>query len=204
MSSLTLPSYPGLAWENTIAPMFSTKIQTSVGGSEVRAAFQPYPIHRYALVHEFLRSSVATVEMQGLWGFYCTMLGSWDTFLFTDPNDNAGVVQNFGVGDGSTKIFQLYRVLSGAGGAFGFAEPVYNILGAQIYVNGVLQTLGSQYSLSNGVVTFVTAPGVSLPLSWNGAYQWRCRFEDDALEFSQFANLYFEQRGLKFRTVLGA
>jgi hypothetical protein len=52
------------------------------------------------------------------------MYGGFDTFLFTDPDDNAVAAQTFGVGDGDQDAFQLVRTLGS------FTEPVYDLNGA--------------------------------------------------------------------------
>lgn len=203
MSNSVLPALPGLAWNNVTAPKFATKIQTSVGGSEVRASFQPYPIRQYELVHDFLRQytpvgSSAYTEMATLYAFFCTMLGAWDSFLFDDLNDDTVVKSVFGTGDGATVAFQLGRSFGG------FFEPVYNTNSTPlIYVNNVLKTVSTDYTISaTGLVTFTSAPAGGLPVQWSGTYYWRCRFEEDQLSFTEFANLFWEQKSLKFRTVL--
>jgi uncharacterized protein (TIGR02217 family) len=204
MSNSVLPALPGLAWQNTKAPQFSTKIQTSVGMSEVRAAFNPYPVRRYMLVHNFLRSYSAFTEMATLYGFFCARQGSFDSFLYDDPEDdliaNTAPYMQFGTGDGATVAFQLGRSLGS------FFEPVYNTHSTpKIYVNSVLQTTPANYSISaSGLVTFTSPPGLGLAIAWSGSYYWRCRFDDDSLEFSEFASLFWEQKRLSFRTLLGA
>jgi uncharacterized protein (TIGR02217 family) len=200
MSQAILPVLPGLTWQNTMAPKFSSKIQTSVGQSEVRAAFSPYPVRHYVLTYNFLRGYGAFTELQQLYGFFCARLGSFDSFLYDDPEDDTvpdTSPGNFGTGDGSTTQFQLGRSRGG------FFEPVYNLHSTpKIYVNGILKTVSTDYSISGGLVTFTAAPGNGLALTWSGTYYWRCRFEDDMIDFTEFASLYWEQRKLGFRTIL--
>jgi uncharacterized protein (TIGR02217 family) len=199
MSNSVLPALPGLTWSNTKTPTFTTKIQTSVGMSEVRAAFSPYPRRRYTLTYNFLRDWGALTELKTLYGFYCQMQGAFDTFLYDDPEDDSVTSQLIGTGDGSTTAFQLVRTYGG------FTEPVYNPHAApQIFVNGVLKTLGIDYTITNGVVTFAVAPGIGLPVTWTGTYYWRCRFEQDTLAFEELANLVWKQSSMAFLTVLNA
>lgn len=204
MSNSVLPALPGLAWQNMKAPQFATKIQTSVGSSEVRAAFNPYPIRKYALTYNFLRNYSAFTEMTTLYGFFCSRLGAFDSFLYDDPEDDliadTAPYMQFGTGDGATTQFQLGR------SAGGFFEPVYNTHSTpKIYIANVLKSTPANYSISaSGLVTFTAPPGLGLAIAWSGTYYWRCRFEDDTLEFAEFASLFWEQKSLKFRTVLGA
>jgi uncharacterized protein (TIGR02217 family) len=158
----------------------------------------PYPIRAYELKHEMLRSYGAFTELATLYGFFCSRQGALDSFLYNDPEDNSVTAQLFGTGDGTTVAFQLGRSLGG------FFEPIYNTNATpQIFVNGVLKTVGSDYTINSaGLVTFTVAPSAALPITWTGTYYWRCRFEEDQLSFGEFANLFWKQDGLKFRTLL--
>lgn len=204
MSQAVLPTFPGIQWGNTKAPQFATKIQTSIGFSEVRAGFTPYPIRRYALSYEFLRSTGALTELATLYGFYCARGGSRDSFLYDDPEDdtiaNVAPYMQFGTGDGATVAFQLGRSLGG------FFEPVFNTNSVpKIYLNNVLKTVTTDYTISaSGLVTFTVAPANTVVIAWSGTYYWRVRFEEDALAFTEFASLFWEQKKLGFRTVLNA
>jgi len=204
MSQAVLPVLPGLQWENATTPSFETKIQTSVGGSEVRAAFMPYPIRQYTLVHGFLRQYGAFTEMATLHAFFCARQGAFDSFLFDDPSDDTVTLQQIATGNGVLTTFQLGRTIGGGFGV-GFFEPIYNTNATPlIYVNGVLKTAGTDYTISaTGLITFTVAPG-AVAIAWTGTYYWRCRFEEDALEFTEFANLFWAQKALRFRTVLNA
>jgi hypothetical protein len=55
----------------------------------------------------------------------------------------------------------------------------------------------------------VTFTGGHIPaggqaIAWSGTYYWRCRFEEDSIEFTEFANLFWDLKKLAFRTVLNA
>jgi len=133
--------------------------------------------------------------MQQLAGFFLQRSGSFDTWLYTDPDDNTVALQGFGVGDGTTTQFQLVRSFGG------FTEPIYDINGTpSIYKAGVLQ--GSDYSINaTGLVTFTVAPTGGQALTWTGSYYFRCRFLKDQLEFNQFMKQFWELRTMEFKTV---
>lgn len=179
MSNLVYPVLPGLMFGATRTPIWSSIVKTSVNGREFRSANFQIPRYRYTLQYEFLRSAAAWAELQTLFGFYNQLLGGWDTFLFSDPDDNAVTAQAFGVGDGSTLTFQLVRSLGG------FVEPVYALNGTPtIYVNGTPTTPAS--ISATGLVTFSAAPAAAAAITWTGSFYWRCRFADDSLEFEKF------------------
>jgi uncharacterized protein (TIGR02217 family) len=208
MSSAIFPSLPGLQWGIRKRPKFRTKIQQAVGGRELRAAFQPYPIWRWRLSYEFLRTYTAAsgtpyTELQSLLGFFLARQGAFDTFLYSDPSDKTVTLQSIGTGTGALTTFQLARTYGG------FTEPIYNVDATSaaplIYKNGVLQTLTTDYTISStGLVTFVVAPANGLAITWTGSYYWRVRFDGDDTEFSQFVENFWENHDLSFISVLGA
>lgn len=194
MSTALFPDLPGLRWSVTKRPLFATSIQKSASGREQRAPMWSYPQWRIDLQYEFLRDD-ATAELQTLMGFFLARQGSFDSFNYLDPDDNAVVAQTFGVGDGIRTAFQLARTYAG------FAEPVYRVSGApSIYKAGVLQSSGYTVS-AEGVVTFATAPAGGVALTWTGSFYYRVRFEDDAADFEKFMAGLWSMRKLSLVTV---
>lgn len=196
MSSATLPSLAGLMFPVVRSPRWSTKTQTSTSGKETRLALWSYPIWQYTLAYDVLRSD-ANAELQTLAGFFNARQGSFDSFLFNDPDDNSVTLQTFGTGNGSTASFQLSRTFGG------FLEPVQATNSAPaIYVAGVLKTLTTDYTISStGLVTFVTAPANAAALTWTGTYYWRCRFMDDAINLEKFMATLWDLKALKFQSI---
>lgn len=198
MSQSVYPSLPGLKFGVIRRPIWNTSVKTTVSGREYRAANQLYPTYLYRLSYEFLRDLRTGVdELRTLVGFFNSRQGKFDTFLFTDPDDNAVTAQTFGTGNGSTRAFQLLRTFGG------FNEPVYDLNGAPLIYNaGVLQTVTTHYTVSaTGLVTFVTAPANGNALTWTGSYYWRCRFEQDAEDFEKFLSQLWQLRQVELRTV---
>ena len=118
MSNQVYPSLPGLMWDWTRTPVWSTTEKKSVSGRSFRTANYSYPLYQIKLAYEVLRSAGAYAEMAQLVGFYNQMNGAFDTFLWVDPDDNTIANQGFGAGDGSTTQFQLVRAVGG------YVEPV--------------------------------------------------------------------------------
>lgn len=183
MSNAIFPTLPGLAWAVTKTPEFHTETFTSANLTEQRLSLTPYPVYNITLTYEFLRSD-SNQELQTLIGFFMQRQGSFDNFLYTDPNDNTagGTGTQIGTGDGATTAFQLVRSLGG------FVEPVMNINGTpQIYVGGTLQTPGTDYTISPlGMVNFTSAPPSGQAVIWKGSFYYRCRFAEDKLDFENF------------------
>lgn len=193
MSNAVFPSnLPGLSWGVRKQPEFSTKVQKSVNGRELRAAFYSYPIYTFSLSYEVLREVGS--ELQTLMGFFLNRQGQFDSFLYTDPSDNAITDQNFGSGNGVKTQFQLSRSYGG------FTEPVQNVnVLTNIKVNG---TVVSNYSVSStGLVTFAAAPTGTL--TWSGTFYYRCRFTMDVGDFEQFMYRLWQLKKCEFRGAVG-
>jgi uncharacterized protein (TIGR02217 family) len=200
MSNNAFPTLPGLAWSRLKTPTFATKVQTSVSLRELRASFTPYPQWKWTLTYDILRQNGSFTELSTLLGFFLARQGSFDSFLYTDPEDNAVSAQSFGVGDGTTTAFQLQRTFGG------FTEPVYNVTGTpSIFKAGTLQATPANYSIGgSGLVTFTSAPAAGAALTWTGGYAWRVRFATDSYDFEEFASQLWQLRQLVFVSVLGS
>ncbi len=107
MSTLVYPSLPGLSWSVFRRPTFDTLVRTSQSQREVRSQLVTETLMEFDLTYEYLsQADVAT-----LMGFYCRMRGSYDTFLFDDPEDDRATNVQIGTGDGSTTTFTAQRSL---------------------------------------------------------------------------------------------
>lgn len=186
---MTLSVYPtlaGLTWPLVRTPVWKTGIQPTQSGRELRAAYMSYPLYKWSAVYDVLRTAAAFTEYQQLLGFFNLCNGSFQAFLFQDPDDYAALTQGFGTGDGSTKIFTMIKSFGG------FAEPAGYIMPASptptIFINGASQSPGNftLNSPANGMITFVTAPGAGTALTWTGNYQYVCRFLADTVDFEKF------------------
>jgi hypothetical protein len=93
-----------------------------------------------------------------------------------------------GQGYTSAPIATIYGNGSGAR-ATAYIEP-------QVYIttppgSPSLVTTGYSISPTTGIITLTSAPSSAQIVTADCAYFWRCRFEDDSLEFEQFSGSYF-------------
>lgn len=199
MSNVVLPAMPGLAWNASARPEFSTRIKRSISGRELRAAFMQYPLWNFGLSYDVIRAASAYDELRTLGGFFLQRLGSWDSFLYTWDQDYAVTDYQFGIGDGTTTQFQLTRSFGG------FVEPVQNVnVLTNVKKAGVTQATPAAYSVnSTGLVTFVSAPAAAAVLTWTGTYYYRVRFLQDVADFNAFMKDLFELKKLEFVGAIG-
>lgn len=197
MTAPVFPTFPGLTFPIKRIPLWSTIRQESIGGQTPRFALWSYPRYRYELTFEVLRRYGAYAELDSILSFYHSLAGAAGVFQYTDGTDNAATAQAFGTGDGTATAFQLVRSFGG------FTEPVFAPAGApSIFKAGVLQTLTTHYGIgSTGLVTFASAPANGVALTWTGAFNWFCQFDDDELGLRQdFADRWAIET-LRFTTI---
>jgi len=206
MSNLLFPKIRGLAWTIVKTPTFSTEIQESLAGREVRIQNFQNPIWEFTLTYEYLlndpkfRDENEQTPLETLVGFFLGRGGQFDDFLLNESDltgrleDSVYSGQLIGVGDGSSKSFQIVRNFGG------FLEAVQNPMNqtAAIYLNGSSKVQGIDYTIANGVVTFTAAPGAGVSITSDFIMLHRVRFHTgssrsgkEGLEFSNFYfNLY--------------
>jgi hypothetical protein len=95
----------------------------------------PYPIWHFEFNVPYLKGRLddPTSAVSAVMGVIAAMKGRADTFLITDPNDNAATLAQFGTGDGTTTAFQITRPI----GAAAQADIIQNFNGqVSIFSNG--------------------------------------------------------------------
>lgn len=177
------------------APSFegSTIQETASGRGNSGLSLKPFATWQFTVDLNLVCGGEAvqySVVSQFL-GCFMACCGRAGRFLFTDPNDNSvddtglttpqscllnvtpGAASPMGtLGDGASTIFQLARMIDQG------TDILQQVSNVTVYVNGAPAT----FTISNGVVTFSTAPPVNAVLTWQGAFQYLCRFSDDTLK----------------------
>lgn len=220
MSNEVFPSMPGLAWNVTRQPEFTTKVQKAISGRETRLAFMSSPMCTFKMSFEVLRQDLFFSELKTLGNFFLERKGRFDSFLYSDPGDDHVDSQPVGYGDGILTAFQLVRGYGPANS--GFTESVHNpktdanannVLALLnvfavpnmlanplipysnpiIYVNGIAQTEGTDYTIgTSGAVNFAAPVASGALVSWTGGYYYRVRFNQDTAEFNNFLQNLWE------------
>lgn len=195
MSNAIFPSFQGQSWPVTREAIWSSQIQSSVSGKETRIAFWSYPIYEYTINFEVLKSIGPLSDLENILGFYNLKQGAFDDWLFEDNYDSSALDQPFGIGDGSSKVFQLTRSYGG------YTEPVRAVKTlTSVKVNGILEP-NTTLDWTVGKITFSNAPALGALLTWSGIFYWRCRFKEDKLSHTRMMLGLNEIKSLKFRTL---
>lgn len=207
-----------LTWNFAKRSKFSTIVQTPQSMRHpASATLQKSVIYELELAYEFLKNDGLTYDddVAYIVEFYEACRGGYGWFTF-DPSQyklaNMSVVADttklsngfFGTGDGVTTTFPLWRSTSALGGGLTTpCEMIQNVtLLGGVYQNGVLLA-PSGYTLANfpAQVTFTTAPGAGVVLSWAGNYSYLCRFSEDLLDMDELVYQLWELKSLKLDTI---
>lgn len=179
------PAYlPGTAYPERHAPEFVTARYVSLSGKRTEAPKSPFPRWNWSIPFAALRSgdygNGTYQELETLVGFFNARKADGQCFAYQDPEDHTATDQPFGLGDGTTTIFQLYRAFGG------FTEPVYVPDITDVQLDAVVVNPSSYTVGDTGAITFDVAPGNGEQLTWNGEFSFLCRFDADTLDLQRF------------------
>lgn len=163
-------------------PRYATDVITTDGGWEVRNSRWSYPLFEFVLT-AFEPATHETEEYDVLDEFldiFHVCGGSGGAFRFNYWRDKPVTGQQIGVGDGSTKTFQLYRsyIRGGFERTRKITRPVAGTV--VLYVNGVVTA--ASVNNDTGLVTFGAAPALSALVTADFEHDIPVRFADDTLE----------------------
>ncbi len=99
-----------------------------------------------------------------------------NSFDFQDHSEFEATDEQFGTGDGSTTVFNLYK-------SYTFGTEIYSrriyrpVSPISLKVDGVAFPSGYSVNYTTGVVTFSVAPAADAVLTWSGEFNVPVRFD---------------------------
>lgn len=114
--------------------------------------------------------------------FWYRREGNTRGFRFKNWMDYSVTGATFGTGDGSTTVFQLGTIFAGTAPQT-YKREIYKVAQGTtptFYVDGTPQTIPTNvdYDEDTGLVTFVSPPGNTLALTWDGEFDVPVRFNN--------------------------
>lgn len=197
MGNAIFPTFPGLKWGRKKTAVWSTGTQKSASGREFRTAYYTYPQWRFSLSFEVLRTKASVNELEQLAGFFNARKGSFESFLYEDPTDNAVTDQAIGNTVQGVTRYQLVRSMGG------FIEPVLAVKERPaVKVGGVALTYGRDYTVTEkGVLVFNTPQTPGRPITWTGGFYFRVRFTSDTVDFENVLGSLWAAKKIEFTSV---
>ncbi|EMS2242630.1 hypothetical protein C4H34_07155 [Neisseria gonorrhoeae] len=197
MGNAVFPTFPGLKWGRKKTAVWSTGTQKSASGREFRTAYYTYPQWRFSLSFEVLRTKASVNELEKLAGFFNARKGSFESFLYEDPADNAVTDQPVGNTVQGVARYQLVRSMGG------FIEPVSAVKERPaVKVGGTALAYGRDYTVTDkGVLVFNTPQPPGRPITWTGGFYFRVRFTSDTVDFENVLGSLWAVKKIEFTSV---
>lgn len=197
MGNAVFPTFPGLKWGRKKTAVWSTGTQKSASGREFRIAYYTYPQWRFSLSFEVLRTKASVNELEKLAGFFNARKGSFESFLYEDPADNAVTDQPVGNTVQGVARYQLVRSMGG------FIEPVSAVKERPaVKVGGTALAYGRDYTVTDkGVLVFNTPQPPGRPITWTGGFYFRVRFTSDTVDFENVLGSLWAAKKIEFTSV---
>ncbi|QOG51686.1 DUF2460 domain-containing protein [Neisseria gonorrhoeae] len=197
MGNAVFPAFPGLKWGRKKTAVWSTGTQKSASGREFRTAYYTYPQWRFSLSFEVLRTKASVNELEKLAGFFNARKGSFESFLYEDPADNAVTDQPVGNTVQGVARYQLVRSMGG------FIEPVSAVKERPaVKVGGTALAYGRDYTVTDkGVLVFNTPQPPGRPITWTGGFYFRVRFTSDTVDFENVLGSLWAAKKIEFTSV---
>jgi len=211
---MAFPTYrlpPEVEQGMTGGPTYQNVIQESVSGVEQRVRVWAKCRGEWDIAYKILDAGDSSGTFRAVVAMFRAHFGDLYPFPFKDWGDYQ-LDETIGVGDGSDTTFQIVKVydpsqiLLGTPGARTYVREIYlPRAGLVVKVNGVVQALGTHYSVSStGLITFVTAPPVGQAITVTGEFDTPCRFGSPRLDLTINVNRIAEIGSLPIREVIGA
>jgi uncharacterized protein (TIGR02217 family) len=159
----------------TIRPRSQTTIHQLSGGYESRN--QDWPILLWEYECQLRNRSITVIR--SLLSHFLGRRGPANTFPLLDPLDNELTDENIGTGDGVTAAFQIKKTYSDTDRPYQRILTIVSNL--VVKVNGVTKTLTTDYTVSNGLITFGGGdiPSAAQAVTVTCDYLIQVRYKDD-------------------------
>jgi len=193
-------------------PEFATVIQESVSGQEQRVKVWAKCRARYDIAYSVLNSEDPIGSYKAVLALFYAHNGRLRPFRFKDWSDYQAQDDIFAVGDGSTTAFQISKlydpslILLSLPGSITYRREIYLFATTPVIrVNGILQTVGTDYTMSEtGLLTFITPPPNGHLLTWSGEFDIPVRFDTDRLPVTMNVNSIANIDSISLREVIGS
>jgi uncharacterized protein (TIGR02217 family) len=219
LTGSALPIYPvlrPLAWPVHKKPIMASRVTTAITGRETQLAGAAYPRWAFTLTYggsSWLRDQTQNIlpdptklgltEFEQLSALYIYCKGPYGEFYFEDPDDNSRLGAPIAVGNGSTTSFPIYVPWGFGPFSPSFYYPVGGINTIDtVYINGVVQpTSAYQLDFTRTQLIFTVPPVAGAVITSDFHFYFRCRFLDDHLDFSQWAQNLWECAEVRFESI---
>lgn len=177
---------PTIESGSRFGPTFNNVIQEAIAGNEQRYGKWIKCRGVGDLSYSLLSSRDVVGDYKAILSVYLACRGSLYPFRFKPWGDHFATDELFGVGNGSTTQFQLIKtydpgkLLLGTTGGRTYVREITlpsSNPAPVIKVDGVTKTLTTDYTITDGLVTFTSPPASTKLCTWTGEYDVLVRFD---------------------------
>ena len=168
---------PDISYGASGGPGYSTTVVTTVSGHERRNANWADARGQWNVAHGLKKPD----QVADLIAFFRARRGRAHGFRFMDWTDYQAFAEPLGVGDGTTRSFQLVKHYASGGEVEvrTIAKPVAGTV--KVYRDGVEAT-GWSVDTTTGLVTFGIAPGSGVQITADCEFDVPVRFDSDRMD----------------------
>lgn len=173
-----------ISYGSTGGPRFKTPVFSSESGFEAREQNFTYSRGKW----ELDKNVRDTLDMDTIRAFFYNTYGKAKGFRFKDWSDFQMTAGDIGTGDGATTIFRIVKKYGT--GTYQYSRRIFKPIAATVlvYVNGVLKTLTTHYTLdaTTGTITFTggNTPPNGHPVTVTCEFDVPVRFDTDEMKVS--------------------
>lgn len=190
---------PGLSIDVKKKPNFKTNIKESANGNEVRNALAEYPRWDFELSYEFLKDpAIGESSLKTIMGFFLARRGSFDSWLFKDPDDYLVTDGYCGEADAVTTEFPFCRTMGGFHEKVGQVDTDNDI---DVFVDGVLVDPADYTVTLPNLIVFDSAPATG-DVTASFQFFFACRFSEDQQDYEKFMDRLWSLQSCEFRSIL--
>lgn len=169
------PNIKSLAWKSTKEQKWNTVVKTAGSGRIRTMTTWQYP--QYIISTQF--AYLTTKQYKELMGFFSTIKGGQEPFLWLDPEDYEEI--NIPLGVGSDGAWQAVRRMGD------YVEPVVYVEDIVLYADGVRLDNAFQ---DKGVIHTTDSVAADAVITADYTYYWKVRLDGTFTAEATFKDVY--------------
>jgi len=197
---MTIPVFPqliGRSWSVYRKPMFTVQLRSGESQREASSINMTQCYYEFGLSYDLLRNQNGHTELTDIEGLFLKARGSYDYFLFMDPNDHSVINGGIGAGNGTNTVFILGR---NTGPSYYEAVGHLNQIN-NIFLDGVAVDPADYSFSAPNIIVFNNPPGNGVLVTATFSYYYICRFGSDAQDYEQFMYNLYQLRDVTLKSV---
>ena len=181
------PPIMSLAWKSTKGQKWNTVYKTS--GSGKGRSMTTWQLPQWIITTSF--AHLTEEQYKQVMGFFATVKGGHEPFLWLDPEDNKE--KGVKLGTGATREWQAIRIWGD------YVEPMHHIKDVKLYVNGVEHPC----EVDDGLIRL--RAGDEIPqdatITADYSYYWKVRLSGDTFTAELVYKNIMKSKEMKLVTV---